>query len=321
MGRGYPYLSREKDGASVTIEQAVLGCVLENPATWDRVASTLQQDHFALDSHQRIFAAMHNLADRSAPIDVISVREELGRLGVLEQIGNVGYLAVLVEGVIPENVGYYIAEVQKSARRRQYAKNAEYLTRLAADNTTSPDELRAATIATAETLSIERSKPPRFSEEAIALRFAEQYQSELRYVSRWGHWLRWDRTRWAEDDTLFVFDLCRGICREVSAECGEREKANAVRFASKATSAAVETLARADRRHAATPEQWDADPWLLNTPTGTIDLRRGEVREHSRADLITKTTAVGPHRNCTLWLQFLDRITAGDVELRAFLSE
>jgi putative DNA primase/helicase len=144
--------------------------------------------------------------------------------------------------------------------------------------------------------------PPRFSEEAIALRFSQQYESELRYVSRWRQWLRWEGTRWAEDETLHVFDLARGLCRQVSAECGEIEKITAIRFASKATSAAIEVLARADRRHAATVEQWDRDTLLLNTPAGTVDLRNGTLYQHLREDYLTKITAASPGAGCSLWL-------------------
>jgi putative DNA primase/helicase len=164
------------------------------------------------------------------------------------------------------------------------------------------------------------SLPPRFSEEALALRFSRRYAEELRYVSRWGHWFRWDGMRWAQDDTLHVFDLARGICRAASAECGDTEKSTATRLASKATSAAVERLATADRRHAATVEQWDTNPWLLNTPTGTIDLRTGSLREHRRAEYITKITASGPGGDCPLWLRFLHRITGGDSQLQSFLQ-
>jgi putative DNA primase/helicase len=162
--------------------------------------------------------------------------------------------------------------------------------------------------------------PPRFSEDALALRFSELYADDLRYVARWAQWLRWDGTRWAEDTTLNVYDLARAICREASAECGENEKATATRLASKSTRAAVESLAQADRRHAATVEQWDTDPWLLNTPTGTCDLRTGELRPHRHEEYITKITASAPSGECPLWLKFLDRVTGGDAELQAFLQ-
>jgi putative DNA primase/helicase len=162
--------------------------------------------------------------------------------------------------------------------------------------------------------------PPHFSEDALALRFSELYADDLRYVARWGQWLRWDSARWAEDATHHVFDLAREICREASAECGENEKATATRLASKSTRAAVESLAQADRRHAATVEQWDSDPWLLNTPTGTVNLTTGELCPHLHEDYITKVTAAAPGGDCPLWLKFLSRVTGEDAELQAFLQ-
>jgi putative DNA primase/helicase len=62
------------------------------------------------------------------------------------------------------------------------------------------------------------------------------------------------------------------------------------------------------------------DPWILSTPQGTVDLRTGEVHEHRRTDHITKITATSPGSECPLWLQFIDRVTGGDSELRSFLQ-
>ena len=83
--------------------------------------------------------------------------------------------------------------------------------------------------------------------------------------------------------------------------------------------AAVERLARADRRLAATTDQWDADPWLLNTPDGVIDLRTGNLRPHDPGDYTTKITAVGPRGDCPRFLAFLETITGGDAELVAYI--
>ena len=86
------------------------------------------------------------------------------------------------------------------------------------------------------------------------------------------------------------------------------------------TIAAVERLARSDPRLAATVDQWDRDPWLLNTPAGTIELQTGRMREHRREDYITKITAVRPGGDCPLWRAFLSRVTDGDSELAAFIQ-
>ena len=56
--------------------------------------------------------------------------------------------------------------------------------------------------------------PPAFTEESLALRFAETHADELRYVAAWGKWYIWTGTQWREDDTLKVFDHARKICRD-----------------------------------------------------------------------------------------------------------
>ena len=49
---------------------------------------------------------------------------------------------------------------------------------------------------------------------------------------------------------------------------------------------------------AATIDQWDTDPWQLNTPQGVIDLTTGQSRPHIPEDYITKITAVAPKGDC-----------------------
>jgi putative DNA primase/helicase len=156
------------------------------------------------------------------------------------------------------------------------------------------------------------------SEDGMALAFAEKYGDELRYVAIWGRWLHYTGTRWHYDDTLHVFDRVRALCREIALEC-EKSKANA----SAKTVAAVERLARSDRRLAATSAQWDAEPWLLNTAGGTFDLRTGDSQSPTHTDYLTRQTACvaapapAPH---PLWTAFLQRVTNDDSELQQFLQ-
>jgi putative DNA primase/helicase len=104
-----------------------------------------------------------------------------------------------------------------------------------------------------------------FSDDALALAFAERHASELRHVANWSRWLTWSGTRWQGDDTLAVFDRARAICRGAAADCSSKAKKLKKELASAKTVAAVERLARADRRLAATAEQWDASVWSFNT--------------------------------------------------------
>lgn len=160
--------------------------------------------------------------------------------------------------------------------------------------------------------------PPEFTDEALALRFAGLHADDLRYVAAWGRWLHWTGTHWALDETLLAFNHARAVCRQVAASCNKAKVSTAI--ASAKTVAAVERLAKADRRLAATAEQWDADPWILNTPAGVIDLKTGKIRPLNPRDHITKCTAVAPYGECPAWLKFLARVTSGDAELQAFLQ-
>jgi putative DNA primase/helicase len=157
-----------------------------------------------------------------------------------------------------------------------------------------------------------------FSDDALALRFAKLRANDLRYVAEWSKWLRYDGVRWQFDNTLAVFDSVRVICRAAAAECNKARPAKAL--ASAKTVAAVERLARSDRRLAATVDQWDADLWLLNTPEGVIDLRTGSMRAHRAEDYLIHMTAVAPGGDCPQWHVFLERVTANDKSLQQYLQ-
>ena len=89
--------------------------------------------------------------------------------------------------------------------------------------------------------------------------------------------------------------------------------------ASAKTVAAVVNLARADARHATAAEDWDADPWALNTPAGIVDLRTGKIGPHNRRALCSKITAVAPaEAECPRWRRFLDEVTAGERSCSGF---
>lgn len=159
--------------------------------------------------------------------------------------------------------------------------------------------------------------PPE-AEERLALEFSGRYQSTLKYTAPLGRWAYWTGRQWYPDDTLQIPDLIRTHCREVSIELSDDKVQR--RVASAATVAAVERLARSDRRHAMRIEDWDSDPLLLNTPTGTVDLRTGSLMPHCQQDHLTKITACGPDKGCPRWLNFLQRVTDGDSGLRSFLQ-
>lgn len=145
-------------------------------------------------------------------------------------------------------------------------------------------------------------------EDTIALRFSAKYAESIRYVSEWNKWLEWDGTRWKFEKTRRAFYLVRLLCRD-----GGNAKSKTV--------AGVTTLVMADRRQAATTEQWDANRWILGTANGTVDLRSGRLYAPRPLDYITKVTSVTPgNGGCPQWLAFLDRVTDKDMELQRYLQ-
>lgn len=85
----------------------------------------------------------------------------------------------------------------------------------------------------------------------------------------------------------------------------------------------MERLAQSDRAFAVTSEVWDAGPWSLGTPGGTVDLKTGQLRPARQGDFITKQTAVTPAAtpDCPLWLGFLDQACGGDAGFICFLCQ
>jgi putative DNA primase/helicase len=155
---------------------------------------------------------------------------------------------------------------------------------------------------------------PKGSEEALAQSFAQRYENKLKYVATIERWFVWDGRRWQADDKLTVLAFAR-------EQCSLHAEATGDKTANKRTVVNVLSLARADRRLAMTLDQFDADPWLLNTPGGTVDLKTGKQWRHDPKDFCTKLTAVEPQRMLTpRFDRFLDQFTDGNKKLQSYLQ-
>ena len=170
----------------------------------------------------------------------------------------------------------------------------------------------------------ETSRPPAFSDEALALRFAEQHAHLLRYIALWSRWMIWNGTAWKSDETRLAFSLARDICRQAASECAPKKTKLAVQVASAKTRAATITLANDDRRLVASSDQWDRNLDLFNTNDAdralTVNLRTGEQYPPRPDDYMTKCAAAALGGDCPRWFAFLGRVTAGDLELQRYLQ-
>ena len=83
------------------------------------------------------------------------------------------------------------------------------------------------------------------------------------------------------------------------------------------------TLKEARPMLAITPQELDADCYLLCTPEATYDLRLGMAggREHRPGDFMTKVTSVSPgDKGADLWEKQLDLLFCGDRELMDYVQ-
>lgn len=156
------------------------------------------------------------------------------------------------------------------------------------------------------------------TDDALALAFTGRYADDWRYCAQWGKWLVWTGNRWQADETLLVAHLIRQVCRDASVKADSHRLA--AKLAASSTVGGVERLTRSDRRHASTSEEWDADPWLINTAGSVVDLQTGRMRPHERSDRMTKIATATPRGLCPLWRAFLVDVTGGDADLAAYLQ-
>jgi replicative DNA helicase len=106
-------------------ERAVLGAVLLNAEAIHQAVDFIRETDFFRDAHRRIFARMLDLMERGQAIDFITIKDELGRTGDLDQVGGPAYIASLVDG-LPHgvNIADYARIVKEKASLRSLIQSA-----------------------------------------------------------------------------------------------------------------------------------------------------------------------------------------------------
>lgn len=163
-----------------------------------------------------------------------------------------------------------------------------------------------------------------------AERLAFLHGDKLRWSPSMG-WLQYGGARWRPVDEAVIAGLARGVSNQLFEQAGEErddagrssmlaswglesQKASAIR--------AMASLLRSEAGIMVDADSLDADPWLLNTEAGTIDLRTGRLRTHNPRDLITKLAgaAYDPEAVATRWAVFVNEIMDGDRGLVGYLQ-
>ena len=82
---------------NIQAEQSMLGGLMLDNNTWDRVADLVGEQDFYRREHRLVFTAVKRLADVNQPFDVVTLAETLERSEELEDAGGLPYLGKLVK--------------------------------------------------------------------------------------------------------------------------------------------------------------------------------------------------------------------------------
>ncbi len=97
-------------------EISVLGAVLQDNAALLKAMEILRPADFYKEAHRKIFSACLDLFERSEPVDLVTIANELMRQKRFEEVGGAAYLASLVDAVpTAANVGYHARIVKDKA--------------------------------------------------------------------------------------------------------------------------------------------------------------------------------------------------------------
>lgn len=196
----------------------------------------------------------------------------------------------------------------------------------------------------------ETTEPSDYTDVGQANMLVSRYGGALKYTDATG-FLAYDGMKWQESETRAqgLSQALTGLqLKEARKRTGEAKKALDAAKASEDADLIKEAKARYDadfeflkyvlgRRSSnkikatlteARPQievsidDLDRDGFLLNTPSGTVDLRTGEIRPHNAKDYCTKITTVAPDtENAKMFQDFIERVTVGDRDLERYLQE
>jgi replicative DNA helicase len=112
MVRDLPY--------NLEAEAAVLGSVIIDKECLLEVMEFISANDFYVPKNQEIYKAITNLFNLNIPVDVVTLYDELIRMGIYEQVGGKEYILDIVNSVpTTENVKHYAKIVADQAHLRK----------------------------------------------------------------------------------------------------------------------------------------------------------------------------------------------------------
>lgn len=124
------------------LEEAVLGALMLEKDAYSQVSDILKADSFYDDIHQIVYRAIVSLASKQAPVDMLTVVEELRKTGELEAVGGPVYIAQLTEKVASAaHIEFHARIIAQKYLARELIGFSSDITNKAFDETSDVDDL------------------------------------------------------------------------------------------------------------------------------------------------------------------------------------
>lgn len=126
----------------IEAEQAVLGSMLADSEAVNAAVEVLKEEAFYRDDNRVIYQAIINLYNKSEPIDILTLKDELESMNKFEQVGGYEYLASLPDKVpTTANVQKYIKIVEEKSILRNLIRTANEIIELGYNPTEDVEDI------------------------------------------------------------------------------------------------------------------------------------------------------------------------------------
>ncbi len=124
------------------LEKLVIGALLIDKDAFSVVSEILQPETFYETRNQKIYHAIQMMNMEERPVDIMTVTEELKRLGTFEEVGGTAYLLEISESVSSAaHVEYHSHILAEKYMARQLIHYTSVIQTKAFDETIDPEEL------------------------------------------------------------------------------------------------------------------------------------------------------------------------------------
>ncbi|TAL28604.1 MAG: replicative DNA helicase [Nitrospirae bacterium] len=127
---------------NIEAEQSILGAIMLENDAFPKVIESISREDFYKEAHRKIYDAMVELFEKSEPIDLITIAEELKKRNEIDAVGGESYLSALASQVpTAANIRYHAKIIREKALLRALIKSASEIAGKVYEENLDADEL------------------------------------------------------------------------------------------------------------------------------------------------------------------------------------